>query len=126
MAEPQNSAVVARLHFDEDADLRLARELRRRGYDVSTTPDAGLRGCSDVEQLAYAATQGRVLVTHNITHFPDIYNEWWEQGREHAGIIVIARRPSVGEMLGKIETLLNRYTAQDLRNLLFFLGRSDL
>ncbi|MEE8389491.1 MAG: DUF5615 family PIN-like protein [Anaerolineae bacterium] len=119
MVKPQTSEMVARLHFDENVDIRLARELRQRGYDVSTTPEAGLRSCSDEEQLAYATSQCRILATRNITHFPGIYDEWWEQGREHAGIIVIVSHPSVGEMLRKMETLLNRYTAQELHNIFF-------
>lgn len=124
MVEAQSRELVGRLHFDEDADLRLARALRQRGYDVSTTPEAGLRGRSDEEQLAYAASQGRVLITHNITHFPGIYDEWWEQGREHAGIVVIIRGLSVGEMLRKMEALLNHYDAEKLRNMLLVPGRS--
>jgi len=120
--QPRKSA--ARLHFDEDADLRLARALRRRGYDVSTTPEAGLRSHSDEEQLAYAASQGRVLVTHNIAHFPGIYDEWWTRGEEHAGIIIIAGRLSVGEMLRGVEALLDRYDARELCNRLFIVGRS--
>ena len=123
-AETGSEELVARLHFDEDADLRLARALRRRGYDVSTTPEAELGGCSDEEQLAYAASPGRVLVTHNIAHFPGLYDEWWEQGKAHAGIIVIARGLSVGKMLREIERLLNRYEVKKLRNMLFILGRS--
>jgi len=126
MVEPELGELVARLHFDEDADLRLARALRRRGYDVSTTPETGLMSCSDEEQLAYAASQSRVLVTHNITHSPGVYDDWWERGREHAGIIVIAGQPSVGEMLRQMEALLNRYDAEELHNMLFFLSQSSL
>ncbi len=48
---------VARLYFDEDADARLAEALRRRGYDVETTVEAGLLEASDEEQLSRAASR---------------------------------------------------------------------
>lgn len=57
--------LIARLYFDEDADVRLAEALRQRGYDVETTVEAGLLEASDEEQLAYAVSQQRALVTHN-------------------------------------------------------------
>ena len=57
--------LIARLYFDEDADVRLAEALRQRGYDVETTVEAGLLEASDEEQLAYAVSRQRALVTHN-------------------------------------------------------------
>jgi hypothetical protein len=46
-----------RLYTDEMIDARLARELRRRGYDAESCQEAGRhnRGISDPDQLAYAA-----------------------------------------------------------------------
>jgi hypothetical protein len=34
------NSLIARLYFDEDADVRLAEALRRRDYDVETTVEA--------------------------------------------------------------------------------------
>ena len=117
-------ALMANLHFDEDADVRLAKALRRRGYDVTTTPEVNLLSASDEEQLTYAASHGRALVTRNVEHFPDICKEWFEQGREHWGIIVTVRQQPVGDLLAWMEKLLDHYTAKELRNCIFFLGRS--
>ena len=58
-------SLVARLYFDEDADARLARALRRRDYDVETTVEAGLLEASDEEQLTLCcqpAAQGVAYV----------------------------------------------------------------
>lgn len=118
-------AFVAKLHFDEDADVRLAKVLRRRGYDVTTTPEASLLSASDEEQLTYAVGHSRALVTHNSEHFPSICQEWFEQGREHWGIIVTVQQLPVGELLTRIEKLLDRFDAQELRNRILFLGRSS-
>ena len=42
-----------RFHLDENCATAIAEGLRRRGVDVTTTPEAGLLGSGDDEQLAY-------------------------------------------------------------------------
>jgi hypothetical protein len=39
--------------------------------------------------LALAAAEERILVTHNIAHFPAILCEWAESSRSHAGVIPV-------------------------------------
>jgi len=43
----------------------VARGLRNRGIDVTTTVETGMSGASDEEPLAYALSAGRVMVTHD-------------------------------------------------------------
>jgi hypothetical protein len=43
----------------------VADGLRRIGIDVTTTTDARLVGASDVQQLAYAIANGRVVFTED-------------------------------------------------------------
>ena len=116
------SSPVARLYFDEDADGRLAEALRRRGYDVETAVAAGLLEASDEEQLAYAAGQQRALVTHNIRHFPRVHAAWVGAGREYWGIIILIGHSVVGAWLRRMENLLSRFSAEELRNHLLSLG----
>ena len=116
------NSLVARLYFDEDADARLAEALRRRGYDVETTVEAGLLEASDVEQLLFAASQQRALITHNIKHFPGVYVIWVEGGWEHWGIIMLIGHSAVSAWLRQMENLLNRFSAEELQNQLLFLG----
>ena len=113
---------IARLYFDEDADARLAAALRQRGYDVVTTADAGLLDASDEEQLVYAASQQRALVTHNIKHFPGAHAAWVEAGREHWGVIILIGHSAVSVWLRRMENMLNRFSAEELQNQLLFLG----
>ena len=56
---------MLRFHFDEHVSHAIARGLRRRGIDVTTTTDAGLRGADDVEHIAFALAQQRVVMTHD-------------------------------------------------------------
>jgi len=114
--------LIARLYFDEDADARLAEALRQRGYDVETTVEAGLLEASDEEQLAYAVSQQRALVTHNIKHFPQEHARWIEASRKHWGIIILVGHSAAGTWLRRMENLLNRFSAEELQNQLLFLG----
>jgi len=116
------TSLIARLYFDEDADARLAEALRRRGYDVETTVEAGLLEASDEEQLLFASSQQRALVTHNVKHFPMVHATWMEAGRKHWGIIILVGHSAVSAWLRRMENLLNRFSAEELQNQLLFLG----
>jgi len=113
---------AVRFYFDEDADARLAEALRRRGYDVETTVEGGHLEASDEEQLVYASSQQRALVTHNIKHFPGLHAAWMEADRSHGGIIILVGHSAINVWLRRMEALLNRFSAEELENGLFFLG----
>ncbi len=104
--------LFARLYLDEDVDVLLARLLTARGFDVTTTHEAGLRGASDASQLAHASDVGRVLVTHNRVDFERISTAYAAQGWPHAGMIVLHRRDPY-ELARRLLLLLDAYTASD-------------
>ena len=54
-----------RFHLDENCHRAIAEGLRRRGIDVSTTPEAGLMSAADEQQFAYGVAQGRVIFTQD-------------------------------------------------------------
>lgn len=54
-----------RFHLDENVSNVIADGLRRRGIDVTTTPEQGLIASSDEVQLAFASSQGRVIFTQD-------------------------------------------------------------
>lgn len=54
-----------RFHLDENCARAIAIGLRRRGIDVTTTPEVHLVGASDPEQVAYALPAGRVIFTQD-------------------------------------------------------------
>lgn len=88
------------LYLDEDScDDRLIGSLRRLGFDVLTTLEVGRRAQSDEEQLAFAASQARVIVTANDGDFSKLQAAWAQIGREHAGIVVWKQREQSPEAL---------------------------
>jgi Domain of unknown function (DUF5615) len=64
--------------------------LEESGHDVrALDQEQALEGLDDDEVLALAATEQRILVTHNVADFPRILREWAGAQRVHAGVILV-------------------------------------
>jgi predicted nuclease of predicted toxin-antitoxin system len=85
-------AVSLRVYLDEDVDVLLARLLNARGFDCVTAAELGHLAWEDEQHLEWAAAEERVTVTHNRVDFENLARHWWQQSREHAGIILAIRR----------------------------------
>lgn len=87
-------------HLDEHMDHAIANGLRRRGINVTTTVELGLRTHNDVEQLAACERLNRVLVTCD-SDFVVLH----QQGQVHHGIIKFRdeQRHDVGAIIRYIE-----------------------
>ena len=94
----------------------LARELRRRGYQVVTTQEAGQRQADDDSQLAYAATHNLALVTYNQGDFCLRHRRYLDAGRSHAGIFIASRKVGLGETLRRLVRLLESVPAKESLN----------
>lgn len=57
------------LYLDEDVHVLVADLLKARGFDATTAREAEQLQKSDTEQLTYAVSQGRTLLTHNRVDF---------------------------------------------------------
>lgn len=85
--------IFVELYLDEDVDVLVAELLRSYGFDASSAQERNQLRWSDQEQLAYAASQKRALLTHNRVHFESLAQEYYASGKIHAGIILAVRRP---------------------------------
>ena len=115
--------IPPRLYLDEDVmNHRVVRGLRARSIDVLTPLDAQTVGADDAAQLAFAASQGRVLYTFNVGDFCRLHSAYLSTGKEHAGIIVAVRQQfSVGEQVRRLSLLIASLSADQFRNRLEFL-----
>ena len=105
MAEP-------RFYFDEHVPRAVAHGLRHRGVDVLTVQEAGRSGLSDSDQLAFAAAQGRVVMTHD----PD-YLQLAAAGIEHAGItFCYSTKYEPGALLQALLIVRAAMSAEEMRN----------
>ncbi|MDJ0615461.1 MAG: DUF5615 family PIN-like protein [Calothrix sp. MO_192.B10] len=83
-----------RFHLDENVSNAIAEGLRRRGIDVTTTPETGLIAASDAEQVAFA----------------------------HSGIAYCTQnRRSIGEILTSLILIWEILEPEEMRNQLEFL-----
>ena len=80
---------MARLYADENFDYPVVEQLRQLGHDVLTAHEAGRAGqkIADVDQLTFALSQGRAVLTFNRRHFVRLHT----QVLIHAGIIVCTK-----------------------------------
>ncbi|MHB0874983.1 MAG: DUF5615 family PIN-like protein [Anaerolineae bacterium] len=101
--------------LDEDISYRVAEGLRRRGVDAVSVHELGRanQGMPDEDQLAYAAAEGRVLVTYNRADYQALDASWRVTGRPHAGIVWCAERSiprrAIGDLVRAIEALASQH-----------------
>jgi len=71
-----------KLLFDEDVDHRILRGLRRAypQIDVRAAAEVGLAGRPDRDILAWAATEGRLLVTQDVHTMTAEHSEFLQGG----------------------------------------------
>ena len=117
-ASPPPEALFLRLYLDRHIMARLAADLCGHSYDVRTTQEAGMDTAPDEDQLAYATSEGRAILTYNIRDFAPLHEEWQAAGRPHAGIVVSRQmgRRQYGLLLQRVLRLLNHFTAEEMVN----------
>jgi hypothetical protein len=68
----------------------VGRRLAENAHDVrALDQEPALEGLDDDDVLALAATEQRILVTHNVADFPRILREWAAAQRAHTGVILV-------------------------------------
>jgi predicted nuclease of predicted toxin-antitoxin system len=99
-------------HLDEHCATAIAEGLRRRGVEVTTTPEAGLRGADDNQQLAYIVAQGRMIFTED-EDFLRIH----AAGAQHPGIAYCSQQTrSIGEIIRGLFLIWDIYEPAEVAN----------
>src|SRR5258707_8437689 len=113
-----------RLYFDEDAmDSDLVRALGVRGIEVITAYDVGLIALPDEKHLSWAAENGRVLYSFNVSDFMALHVSYLTSAKDHAGIVLAQQqRYSVGEQMRRLLRLVEMKPAETMRNTVEFLS----
>ena len=113
-----------RLYLDEDSMSKaLAHNLRLRSIDVTTVGEEGREGLSDLDQLEFATSQGRVICTGNVGDFLQLHTEYLSSGKTHAGIIILLRQGySIGEQIRRLLRLIKSKLAESMQDNTEFLG----
>jgi hypothetical protein len=97
------------LQFLADEDFRrcILRALRRHhpGMDVLRVQDVGLAGAHDLTILEWAAREGRVLLTHDVSTMPVYAYERIGQGLPMPGVFVISQALPLGLVIEEVVLL---------------------
>jgi hypothetical protein len=78
-----------KVYLDEDLSPAIAALLRQHGVDATTAQEVGNVQWDDRAQLAYAAREGRAIVTANVIDFIELAHEAVATNTEHAGIVLV-------------------------------------
>ncbi len=104
-----------KLLLDEHIWAYLAKLLREQGFDVIHVNEIDLDATPDQKIMAYAVDEHRAIVTFNIKHFIPLAIEYYEDGKEHYGVVV-SKELSHGELQKRVTQLLKTVTAEELMN----------
>jgi len=95
---------MLRLATDEDFNNRIVRGLLRRQPDIDLVriQDAGLAGRDDEEVLAWAASEKRILITHDVTTMKETAYDRIAAGLPMPGVFEISQDVSIGTAIDEI------------------------
>ena len=120
MTDGEVSALYIHLYFDEDVSVRIVDNLSTRGFDVLSSRDADMLGTSDDEQMLYAVSLRRTIVTHNRVDFESEHRKFVESGLKHYGVIIVKRRKPE-EVVTRLLALLDSVSADEIENQLRYI-----
>ena len=97
------------LAADENFNNDILRGLKRRDprLDIVRIQDAGLSGATDPELLAWAAREGRALLTHDVSTLTRFAYERVKAGLPMPGVFEVSRAVPMGSAIEDILLLAN-------------------
>ncbi len=113
------------LKLGSDADVHgdVIRGLRRRNpeLDLVRVQEVGLRTADDPTILAWAASDGRVLLTQDRRTMVGHAYERVKTGAALPGVVALNARQGLGETIEDILLIAECYTEDDVRDQVIFL-----
>jgi hypothetical protein len=106
-----------RFYADEHVPAAIIAGVRRRGGDIVTVQEAGLRGADDESQLAYAVNTGRVILTQDAD-----FLRLDAGGHAHLGIVYAGSHLSIGDIIRGLMLLHELFAPEEMANQVEFLS----
>jgi hypothetical protein len=113
---------VLRLAADENFNARIVRGLRRRvpATDVRTVQQAGLGGEPDAAVLEWAASESRVLLTHDVATVIGHAMGRVRIGLAMPGVIAVPSEAPIGSVVEDLVLVLDASEADSLEGQVLF------
>ncbi len=114
---------MLRLVSDADFNGDVVRGLfqRQPDLDLVRVQDVGLRTAIDPTILAWAAAEGRILITHDRSSVPYHAYERVCLGQPMPGVFVIRNKPPLGDMIREILLVVHCSFQEEWENRVEFL-----
>lgn len=114
---------MLRLLIDQNFDHDILRGIERRipNLDYVTTAEMGLSETPDPELLEWAATERRVILTHDQSTMPDHVAERMSGGQEVFGVIIVPRGLPIGVAIDELELIIECSSEDEYLNRYLFL-----
>jgi hypothetical protein len=113
---------VLELLSDENFNADILRGLFRRcpELNVVRAQDVGLGTTPDADVLEWAATEGRVVLTHDRNTLPNFAYERVRAGQSMPGVFVVSDLIPVGQAIDEILLAVECMTPDECKNLVRF------
>jgi len=107
---------VLSLLADENFKTQIQTGLRRRlpTVDLVSVQELDIRGLDDPELLARAASEDRVLLTHDVNTIPGFAYDRLESGAPMAGVVVVPDQMAIGQAIEELVLLIEYGTREDV------------
>jgi predicted nuclease of predicted toxin-antitoxin system len=114
---------MIRFLLDENFNGKIVRGLRARQPDVDMirVQDTDLYGADDPAVLAWAAQEGRIVLTHDLDTMTKYASERIQQQQPMAGIILIRDTLPVAKVIDDLLAVLGASDASEWENRIGFL-----
>jgi len=100
---------MLRLAVDENFNNNIVRGMIRKNphIDIVRIQDVGLSGADDPTVLEWTATQGRILLTHDVATITLYAYERIKSGRRMPGVFEVSMTSPIGQVIEDILLLVD-------------------
>ena len=95
--------------------------LRQPDLDLLRVQDVGLREVDDPAILAWAASNGRILLTHDRATMPDFAYNRLVRGESMAGMFVVNDRMPIRQAIDELSLLVDCSEQAEWKNVVLYL-----
>jgi hypothetical protein len=114
---------MMRFATDENFNGKILSKLRKRmpGIDIIRVQDTNMYRSPDPDVLAWAAQDGRILLTHDVQTMPGFVYERVRAGNFVAGVIVVHRSTPISLAIDELEVMIGASSPADFENQVKFI-----